>query len=377
MEAQKALKNIKILHAPVAALYQPYLQAKGLKELGYEVDYVILDQYDFSRFTFGWDDEIRTLDQCGSTRLLSFILKAAHEYDILHFHSLFGFTSHPYKYWDKYKPDPFSDIKLFKRLGKILCYQSWGCDARLRSIDLRYDYSPCLYCPPEIEKTHCDEAHKQTLNRVVDEYADIKFGTGDYTVAHPDAVWTYNCIDLDFWKPLPIEQIPKEFHIRKETPDTLLIYHSFANDAIRGDIKGTTETKSAVERLKLEGHKLQFIYFNDVDFRDLRFYQMQADIVVEQLKCGSYGSTAVECMSLGKPVVTYMRDDVLAREPEHSPVINANPETIYNVLKRLIEDEEIRVEIGRASRAFVERCHDHRKVAAHLENHYLAALNEK
>lgn len=40
-----------------------------------------------------------------------------------------------------------------------------------------------------------------------------------------------------------------------------------------------------------------------------RWY-LQADIIVDQVFCGTYGLLSVEAMAMGKPVVTYIRDDV-------------------------------------------------------------------
>ena len=39
----------------------------------------------------------------------------------------------------------------------------------------------------------------------------------------------------------------------------------------------------------------------------------EADIVVDQLNAGWYGVFAIECMALGKPVVTFLHDEAVAR----------------------------------------------------------------
>ena len=53
----------------------------------------------------------------------------------------------------------------------------------------------------------------------------------------------------------------------------------------------------------------------------MRFYQAQADIVVDQLIYGHWGSTAVECMALGKPVVCYLdkrwKENFMDNYPEY------------------------------------------------------------
>ena len=90
----------------------------------------------------------------------------------------------------------------------------------------------------------------------------------------------------------------------------------------------------------------------------MRFYQVQADIVVEQLLSGIWGSTGVETMALGKPVVCYLRqswkDYFFESFPEYDslPIIEANIENIYDILKKLVIDEAYRLQKGKESREF-------------------------
>jgi len=92
----------------------------------------------------------------------------------------------------------------------------------------------------------------------------------------------------------------------------------------------------------------------------MRFYQQQADIIVEQLIYGWWGSTFVETAALGKPVVCYLRPSwkkfFLETFPEYTelPIVEADTQTIYVVLKRLAEDSDYRQRAGEASRKFAE-----------------------
>ncbi len=83
-----------------------------------------------------------------------------------------------------------------------------------------------------------------------------------------------------------------------------------------------------------------------------------ADVVVDQLIGGNIGLTALEAMALGKPVVSYVRDPArFLADPESCPVINANPDTLHDVLRGLVEDPSGLPALGRASREYVERHH--------------------
>ena len=84
-------------------------------------------------------------------------------------------------------------------------------------------------------------------------------------------------------------------------------------------------------------------------------------------------------MALGKPVVSYIRDEDLGFVPaemrDQLPVINATPESLYSVLRTwLTERRDQLPEVGRASRAFVERWHDPLKVAARTKADYERAV---
>ena len=50
----------------------------------------------------------------------------------------------------------------------------------------------------------------------------------------------------------------------------------------------------------------------------------RADIVVDQLNAGWYGVFAIEAMALGKPVVTYLHDEAVARTEEAFGVARAD-----------------------------------------------------
>ena len=82
-----------------------------------------------------------------------------------------------------------------------------------------------------------------------------------------------------------------------------LILHSYF-DEDRGkenkkNIKGSPQIIKAVDELRNEGHKINYIYINDKHLRNMKYYQVQADIVIDQLIYGWWGSTGVETMALG------------------------------------------------------------------------------
>ena len=97
----------------------------------------------------------------------------------------------------------------------------------------------------------------------------------------------------------------------------------------------------------------------------------EADIVIDQLNAGWYGVLAIECLALGKPVLTYLFDDARAWTEEaygtEVPLVEVTAETLRERLGELVDagPPEWR-RVGDASRAYVERVHDIERVADSL-----------
>jgi glycosyltransferase involved in cell wall biosynthesis len=100
----------------------------------------------------------------------------------------------------------------------------------------------------------------------------------------------------------------------------------------------------------------------------------RADVVVDQLNAGWYGLFAIECMALGKPVVTFLHDEAVRRTEEAFgttvPVVSATAETLRERLRPLVADAAERRRIGAASRAYVELVHDQERVTDRLLDVY-------
>jgi glycosyltransferase involved in cell wall biosynthesis len=133
--------------------------------------------------------------------------------------------------------------------------------------------------------------------------------------------------------------------------------------------------------LKAAGYKVELIFFHDVPNKLLRFYQAQADIVVDMLTFGFFGATIREALMLGKPAICYLRPEWLEsmrREiPDYVdelPVISATPQTIYEILKDLIENPAKRKEIGLRSREFALKWHSAEASAARFDQIYQQLL---
>src|SRR5439155_25767814 len=106
-----------------------------------------------------------------------------------------------------------------------------------------------------------------------------------------------------------------------------------------------------------------------------------ADIVVDQLNAGWYGVFAIECLALGKPIVTFLHEEAVRRTEEaygiEVPLVGTTKETLRETLAPLVADAPRRHEIGAASRAYAERLHDADTIADQLIRLYERVLDKK
>ena len=87
---------------------------------------------------------------------------------------------------------------------------------------------------------------------------------------------------------------------------------------------------------------------------------------------------------LGKPVICFLcpawLESVRREIPEYVdelPVVNATPDSVYDILKDLIEDAGKRAEIGRRSRAFAEKWHASDRAAEHFDRLFHDILGQQ
>jgi glycosyltransferase involved in cell wall biosynthesis len=129
--------------------------------------------------------------------------------------------------------------------------------------------------------------------------------------------------------------------------------------------KGTEHVIAACERLDADLELVEGLH-HDEAFERYR----AADIVIDQLNAGWYGVFAIEAMALGKPVVTYLRDEPVRRTEEalgvRIPIVSAAKDELAERLRPLVASAAERRRVGAESRAYVERVHDLERVTDRL-----------
>lgn len=130
----------------------------------------------------------------------------------------------------------------------------------------------------------------------------------------------------------------------------------------RAERKGTSYILEAMERLKSEGYDFEFRLFQNTSNVKVRETLSNADISVDQLFSTCPGMFAIESMAAGCAVLSGNIAEFSGFPPD-LPVIHTDPDNVYQNMKMLLENPELRRELGEKGRRYVEKYHDYRKIA--------------
>lgn len=358
---------MKVLHYGLI-LYQPYEITRGLREIGVDADYILWDDFGQDWLMHGWDKNLKMESipppfkrLKREAKLAKFIKDVATEYDIIHFHCFptFKHTNHMLS--------TYHDLKFLKSIRKTIFVSFWGCDARIWNHEIQYPWSPCKRCGL-YRRTYCAACSVRAIS-AARKYCDGIFASGDLCIG-TDYIWANLAINTEEVAPVNASEIPEKYKIDRYEED-FIIYHAFGNSDSRVDVKGYGYIRDAISSLQKEGYPIKYIFADNIPNCDIKYIQCQADLVIDQLCAGWYGSNAVECMSLGKPVVAYLRPDIYDICPTRPvPIIPSNPHSIKDTIRLHYTYREDLDRIGKDSRKYVEKFHDRKVVAQNLLEYY-------
>jgi hypothetical protein len=155
--------------------------------------------------------------------------------------------------------------------------------------------------------------------------------------------------DVDFkWFPVDCDSLRPAERAHGGPP---VVVHAPQHRAI----KGTDYLQSAITHMADCGIPVELRLMERVARDEALVRYAEADIIADQFCMGAYGMFALEGLALGKPVLTYLDQEHLGDPVFNLPIVNTNPENIDRVLAVLLQVHELRLRIGRAGRAAVER----------------------
>jgi len=295
------------------------------------VDYII-DQHPISKILYRIPYRIRSKIEFFLSAKKFVFRKAIRECDTFIF------------LWSSFEPD-FSDFKLLKKLGKKIICVHVGDDVRwyyaMKQEFEKYGLPLPHYDP--IYKINSFDNFKKKLGtlRMAEKYADWIFSRLDQAQLAIKPYYRWNMmVDTNV---IPHQPIQRQFRP--------IVLHA----PTHREFKGTDYVFEVIKKLKNEKIDFEFLLIENVSNLEAIEMYKNGDILIDQLLCPGSGKLATEALAAGKVVLSNMSYDKYPQNnhPDY-PIIDVNPENLYEVLKELIINYEKRSLIASKSRKFVE-----------------------
>ncbi|WP_413581368.1 hypothetical protein [Bdellovibrio sp. HCB288] len=319
----------------------PYVLAKGLRNQGVESINIIPEAVDRGGTTNSAGksnrqlkyDECLNLSTCSKPRRLLnrifLVLRILRDGKLVHYH---GGTILPYNL----------DVWIFKVFGIPTLITWGGGDARI--IQKAASKNPYFFRYEEPQK---DAKIRKMLKRL------SKFGV--HVATDPEmALYMEGYFDTvhSFKAPMDLSELTCKYPSPENSKPVFLHVptHPF--------VKGTVHIANAFKKLKNEGFEFEPVLLESTMTQvEMRKKISECDVYVDELRCGSYGYTAIEATGSGKPTLTYIIDEIVSKFPAELPFVNTNADNVYENLKILILNPQLRYELGLKSRQYVEKYH--------------------
>lgn len=260
-------------------------------------------------------------------------------YDIFHFH--FGTTL----------TFDHSDLPLLEILGKKRVMHYWGSDVRRLSVARKHNPYICVKNADELQIVNDIKKTAVHIQDCIVGDHELYLYVKDY---FPRVHILQQTIDLGSYYPKPTKPNPR-----------LLFVHAPTSP----EVKGSKYILRAIDTLRQE-FDFDFQLIQGMSHNQAKAAYQQADLVIDQILIGSYGLLAVEAMAMGKPVICWISEYMRDKYPEGLPLLIANQDTITDVLRNLLRNQDMLPDLGLRGRLYAEQYHDAKLVAEKLVSIY-------
>jgi len=335
------MNNVRnVMHGMKEIAGQGYYSVIGLRKNGHNAKLVLREK---SKLEYSYD---KCINVCGNIllpinlfKLINNFISCLIKYDTFHFH--FGSSLLPKNI----------DLKILKLFHKNVYFEFHGSDIRQKSLACEINplWSDSLFDDEAVLKKRANKLAKYARGFIVHDNELLKY--------LPESV--------------PAYIVPLRMDLEKIKPcyttnnDRIKIVHAPSNRAI----KGTKYINEAIKSLS-EKYDIDYILIENMTQKEALKQYEKADIIIDWILGGIYGVFSIESMALGKPVITYITDNMKNYYPVELPIISASPVDIQEKLEILITNSKLRNELGIRGRKYVEKYHDCRKNAQALWDIY-------
>lgn len=326
------METENIFHGLSEVAGQAYNSVKGLRENGYNADLMIWNSnptgypYDYS---FNINKKQCYKFPLWIIKILYKEIQILKKYQIFHFH--FGrsmLMNH--------------DLWLLKKTGKKIFFEFHGSDLR--------DYRTAKYLNPYVQYDAAVLKHdyKKRTKKIV-KYADG-------IILHDTELLKYIPSNYSNIYIVPLRVDLDKFHPSVENKEESFVTIVHAPTYRAG--KGSQDIIRIVNELR-KTYSINFVLVEKKTQNEALEIYSKADIIIDQICAGTYGVFAIEGMALGKPVITYITEDMKESFPDELPIVSANKDSLKEKLIELIKSKDKRLLIGINGRKYVEQYHDY------------------
>jgi hypothetical protein len=346
---------VRVLHLPFNIASQISATVRALRDIGVEARGLVSDNADIQDAT-----AIEQLPQALSCcrhpirRMLQrwanrrTVLDAIRWSDVVHWHYSWAL------------PSAF-DVRYASRLGKAGIVEFWGSEIRIAEIAAADN--------PYMARMYHDhpDLGRGTAERSLETQGTFANGGVACLIPGPELL-AYVSPTL-FPSPYRIRQrlALQDYAVAVPDPGRKrpLIIHMPSHKVK----KGTDAVLRAVEELR-QTHDFDFRLIHGVKRSEALKVVQTCDVFLDQFVGGDHGLAALESMAFGKVTVCYIKPALRSAYPAELPLVIASQDDLVGVLEGLLENGLRRQEIGRQSRAYVEKYHDSRLLATQLRAIY-------
>ena len=188
---------------------------------------------------------------------------------------------------------------------------------------------------------------------VADFDGPVFVSTPDLIDDVPQATWLPVVVDLDQWTEGSRTPLEREVPVVVHAPSRPFMKGS---DLIEPTLRDL-ESRGLIEYRRLE----------HIPQAELVGVVQDADIVLDHFVIGNYGVMTCQAMAAGRVSIANIDRRVRDRVPAQIPTLQADPDTLCEVIESVLADREAARAVAATGRAFVREFHDGRKSAAALE----------
>lgn len=245
--------------------------------------------------------------------------------------------------------------------GVHVAFLAHGTDVRLPSLN-KSETPWSVYHDSDVYGLRDETLAQRNIDALRRLGGPIFVSTPDLLSYLPEAHWCPVVVDVKRWQATSIAG---------ERQKPVVVHAPSVSKA-----KGTDLVEPALRDMHSAG-LIEYRQIRGIPAEKMPDVYGDADIMLDQFRVGSYGVAACESMSSGRVVLGHVtekvRETVRQATGMELPIVEATPDTLTEVIQRLVNDRAAMREIGESGKRFARTVHDGTLSAKVLSDNWLDA----